>query len=429
MKIKIEKMNLQNVKIAHLKPLQGNLKFLPDDNYEKLKKSFQEKGLFVPMFVWHRGEKDFAIMDGHGREKFFKKECAEFVDENGKPTDEVPCVVIHADNLKDAKEKLLIITSQYQTITQEGLDGFGVDLDEGWVDDTVVFDALSGLDDDETGYEPTEQDDVVPENPPTICKTGDLWILGEHRLLCGDATKREDVERLMDGEKADMVFTSPPYAVGVDYGKYDDTIENLREMLPKLSKLFLELVVDGGFAVINFGDIASARVITKTIEPCEYPMALEYYPVFFGDGWLLWSRRVWCKPNPRVHSLQCISSNRAATDFEHIWTWKKKGEAIIKRVDGLSCYGWIDTTKEIGVEIGKNIHGAGMAVSIAVKMIEIHARKKKIVFEPFAGTGTTLIACEKLNRKCRMLEIDEKYCDVIISRWEDFTGNKATISK
>jgi DNA modification methylase len=253
---------------------------------------------------------------------------------------------------------------------------------------------------------------------------GQVWTLGEHRLVCGDCTDPAVVASVMQGERADCAFTSPPYAVGVDYGEYDDTIDNLRHLLPHLAAACWDAVCDGGFAVVNFGDIASGRDIAKVDEPCEYPMGIEYWPVFRGRGWLLWSRRVWCKPNPRVHSPWCIQSNRAATDWEHLWTWKKPGAAIVRRVDGelRSALGWYQSSLMHGVDVGKATHGAGMALGIAEWMLNVHSRSNAAVFEPFCGTGTTLIACERLARKCRAVELSPAYVAVTLQRWADMTG-------
>lgn len=249
-------------------------------------------------------------------------------------------------------------------------------------------------------------------------KRGDVWSVGRHRLMCGDSTSAEDVARLMDGKQADCVFTSPPYAVGVDYGEYEDTIASLRALLPAVSKRWLEVVVPGGFAVVNFGDIASGRNVAGSAEPCEYPMTLDYWPVFRADGWLLWSRRIWCKPNPRVHSPWCIQSNRAATDWEHLWTWRKPGEPILKRVDGemRSALGWIDTSLMHGVDVGKEVHGAGMALGIAQWMLLVHSRDGAIVHEPFVGTGTTVAAAEQLGRTCYGMELSPEFCAISLER-------------
>ncbi len=414
----MSEMKIKTAKIEDLNPAPYNPRVHPEKAISRLKASIERFGYTNPVLV-QKGTN--TIIAGHARVEAAKQ----------AGLDEVPVIYLDFDDVTAkayniADNRLAELTEWdfpklKDLITEIDTGAFDIEL-------TGFSEAeLKGIIDYDP-YPASDKDDAVPEvaEGEPITKTGDLYQLGRHRLLCGDSTKREDVERLMDGEKADCVFTSPPYAVGVDYGDtYKDTFDNLRNMLPVMSLTYKELVNDGGFVVINFGDIASAKAINQTEEPCEYPMAVEYFKPFRSDGWLLWSRRIWCKPNPRVHSLHCIGSNRAATDFEHIWTWKKLGDAIVKRVDNLSCYGWIDTTKETGVEVGKDIHGAGMAVSIAEKMIEIHSRKGNIVFEPFAGTGTTIIACEKKNRNCYAIEISPHYCDVIVKRWEDYTGQKA----
>jgi len=144
MKIKIGEMQIQNIDYRKLKPLQGNLKDLSKTNYSKLKKSFTEKGLFVPMFVWQE-EDVFWLLDGHGRERLFSKEKAVFVDSKGNETFEIPALIIQAKDLKDAEEKILLISSQFQRITQEGFDEFTFDLDASWLEDSINFDAFPYL--------------------------------------------------------------------------------------------------------------------------------------------------------------------------------------------------------------------------------------------------------------------------------------------
>lgn len=261
-----------------------------------------------------------------------------------------------------------------------------------------------------------------------VSQRGDLWELDGHRLLCGDSTSADDVAQLMNGELAECVFTSPPYAVGIDYGDtYTDSIENLRAMLPKLAALWIEHVVDGGFAVVNFGDIISGRVAAATDGICEYPMALEYWPAFRSAGWSLWSRRVWCKPVSKVAAPWCASSNRSATNFEHVWTWKRDGDPIVGRISQPfdSQTGWFDTTKLEGVDVGKEVHGAGMPTSCAVWMINVHSNRGAVVLEPFCGTGTTIVAAEQLARRCFAMEISPAYVDIAVLRWQRATGKVA----
>lgn len=263
-------------------------------------------------------------------------------------------------------------------------------------------------------------------------KPGDLWQLGAHRLICGDCTDAATVARVMGGEKADCVFTSPPYAVGIDYGEtYEDNIDNLRAMLPKLALIWHNVVCDGGFAVINFGDVLSGKSLADSDVVCEYPMALEYWPVFRGADWTLWSRRVWCKPGAAVGSSRhCIGTNRAASNFEHVWTWKRRGKPIIDDQisgDWPSQAGWFDTTHENKLGVGLKDHGAGMPPTVAERGVFWHSRSTAIVHEPFCGTGTTLIACERLSRKCRAIEIAPKYCAVALERWATMTGQTPTL--
>ena len=269
--------------------------------------------------------------------------------------------------------------------------------------------------------------DDVPQARVTSIVNGDCFALGVHRLLCGDSTDDAVVSHAVASGEVDCVFTSLPYGVGVDYASYDDTMVNLRALLPMVARIWRAVVTPGGFAVLNFGDIVSGRAHAGTVEPCEYPMALEYWPVFRAEGWHLWSRRVWCKPNSRVHSPWAMRSNRAASDWEHVWTWKSAGEAIVHRVNGAyqSANGWFDTTTEAGVDIGKDEHGAGMAVALPVRMISIHSRLNGLVLDPFCGTGTTLIACEQTSRRCAAIDIEPVYCQMTIDRWEAFTGGTA----
>ena len=142
MNIKIEGMELKKIDYRKLKPVQGNLKTLSETNYKKLKKSFHEKNLFVPMMVWNDNG-DYKILDGHGREKFFQNENVVSLDDKGCETYEIPCLVIEAKSLKDAKEKILILSSQYQTTTEEGFAEFTLDLDESWLAESINFNFLN----------------------------------------------------------------------------------------------------------------------------------------------------------------------------------------------------------------------------------------------------------------------------------------------
>jgi len=267
----------------------------------------------------------------------------------------------------------------------------------------------------------TDPDDVpeTPEDPTT--KPGDLWILGNHRLLCGDSTNPQHVERLMDGKKADICITSPPYGVNLSYKSYKDsfdkTLQLIRDVIPLIT------AHTKNYAVINFADIVPGSEIVGSDGPCQYLMGGNYFDAFRASGWVLWSQRIWKKPHGKVSAPWTRNSNRAAADWEHIYTFAAPKPSFNERCNG-SCFGVIDSANS-GESKVLDKHPGAFPIFVPETLIPIHSKQGAIVLEPFGGTGTTLIACERQNRHCRMMELDPAYVDVIVKRWEDFTGNTA----
>jgi DNA modification methylase len=406
------------VRLGDLKPWDQNPRMSSKAQARRLLQSFDKFGQVQTVAI----DPDCNVLDGHQRLSALLTIHGAGYELDARQA---------SRELSDAERRELVVSlhagavgswdwDRVSSWDASELQGWGMDKDllKAWNNDANNLKELLKSEAPTADAEP-QTDRAAELLEKWECKPGDLWSLGDHKLLIGDCTDSENIKRLFGDEKADCVFTSPPYAVGVDYGEtYEDTIDNLRAMLPKLSRLWLDVVTDGGFAVVNFGDIASGRNVANSDEPCEYPMALEYYPVFRADGWLLWSRRVWCKPNARVNSLWCIGSNRAATDWEHLWTFRKSGEAIVKRVDGeyRSSLGWFETNQDKqGVE-KKETHGAGMPILTAQKMVAIHSRENAVVFEPFLGTGTTMVAVENLGRKCYATEISPSFAALSLER-------------
>lgn len=387
-----------------------------DVHVDRMASMIREFGFRIPIVA----KSDGTIADGHLRYKAARK--------LGLAT--VPVAL--ADGLTDAQIKAFrLLANKSVSWAEWDEELLAIELSE--LRDLDFDLSLTGFDDlelDSLLAEKTEgltdPDDVpeVPEEPVTVA--GDVWVLGRHRLVCGDTTSQEMLAKALAGAKVDCVFTSPPYAVGVDYGTYEDTIDNLRGMLPHLAKLWHDAVLPGGFAVVNFSDIASAQKIAGSNEPCEYPMAVEYWPVFREAGWVLFTRRIWKKPHARVHSPWAIKSCRAASDWEHLWIWKKTGKPLKERGD-YSAFGVWDSADGRGVDVGKEAHGAGMPVNVATRAIETHSRPGQHVLEPFSGTGTTMLACELTGRACHGLEIEAAYVDIAIKRWLAFTGQHAVL--
>ena len=240
-----------------------------------------------------------------------------------------------------------------------------------------------GFSEDELDFpEPTQaegltDEDAVPEVEEPITKLGDLWLLGEHRLLCGDATISTDVDRLMDGEKADMVFTDPPYGIDAD-----------KMTMGTGAKDFHRGEWDNVKADINFILILAPKV-------CIW--GGNYYadilPV--NNHWLCWHKK---NDNLSFSEFELAWTNfgNNCRHLSHHWGAEKKKHVTMKPVE--VCI-W-----------GINQGGAA-----------------DIVLDLFLGSGSTLIACEKTNRKCYGMELDPHYCDVIVKRWEDFTGKKAKL--
>jgi DNA modification methylase len=251
------------------------------------------------------------------------------------------------------------------------------------------------------------EDDDVPEARTTKIKLGDLYQLGAHRLLCGDSTKKEDVERLMAGEKADMVFTDPPY--GVDYsGGIQFTDSGVKtEQRERIANDDIDLYDKCIPMMAEFCNGAIYTWFAGTKAKSIYNAIDEV-----GD---IHALLIWVK-NGGYGAMNANYKQK----HEPCLYWKPKGKNL----------NWVGNTTECTIwEIdkdGKNkLHPTQKPIALAEKGITNSSPREGIVMDLFGGSGSTLIACEKLNRKCRMMEIDCTYVDVIIRRWEAFTGQKA----
>tara|TARA_R100001440_G_scaffold24891_2_gene40387 strand:- start:47 stop:1252 length:1206 start_codon:yes stop_codon:yes gene_type:complete len=284
------------------------------------------------------------------------------------------------------EEKLKAILSD---LKDEDLAGLG------WSDEE-----LSDLIDYEPGSELHGDPDEVPEvQEDAITQEGDLWILGNHRLLCGDSTKEENVAVLMNGEKADMVFTDPPYGMDLDTDyskminkngqagkKHKKIVGDEKQFNPKSIFIFFKEVEE----IIMFGADYFCDLIPNR-----------------KDGsWLVWDKRVEEKYDKIFGS-----------SFELIWSRKKRKREILRH----EYCSW-GSRMEGKTEQGKP-HPTMKPTKLLVDII-LKTKSSKIV-DLFGGSGSTLIACEQTNRKCFMMELDPHYCDVIVRRWQLLTGKVA----
>ena len=409
--IKINCTGSAMMKLADLEVIQGKLKKLSPENEVKLRKRIENYGFDAPFFVWKK-----KILDGTQRKAVLLKMI-----EDGwtLPGGKVPVCDIKAKNLNDAKQRLLGYISQYGKIDSDGLDEFLKSIevpDIGTLDlpdfDFDKFDAVyinppsEGLTDD----------DAVPEPPKKAkTKTGDLYVLGNHRLLCGDSTKAEDVKRLMDGEKADMVMGDPPYNVRYTGGSsnkkeradsYGDkwTDEEYSKWLRKVLLCAQSESDDKAALCLWFSD-SKMRAVMDAIE---------------GAGWRMRNQIIWNKLKAHYGALGAQYKERK----EPMWYCHKKGKSPNWHGATNECTVW-----DCDQPHSNDLHPTMKPVELYERSIKNHTMQNNIILEIFSGSGTTLIAAEKLNRRCFGMEIDPVYCDVIVKRWEEFTGKKAKLQK
>ena len=281
-----------------------------------------------------------------------------------------------------------------------------------------------GLDPKELGIEEekkeAQEDDFDEEKDQVdaICQKGDIWLLGEHRLMCGDSTKADDFERLMDGQKADIAFTSPPYNAGsinqignestkTKYGEYDDN---------KTSGEYLDFLNTNVGLLLEHSDEVFYNIGLVSGNKKEIFMLINEYLNNFKDM-IYWEKNT---------AAPCIQSGVVNNLVEFIIAFGKNGSRKFQHAQFKQGTYWnvIKGNNASDNEYAK-IHKATFPVYLPTEIIKSFTPKNGSVIDCFGGTGTTLIAAEQLGRKCFMMEIDPHYCDVIIARWEKLTGQKA----
>jgi DNA modification methylase len=246
-------------------------------------------------------------------------------------------------------------------------------------------------------FDPLTDEDEIPEVVHPITRKGDIWLLGNHRLMCGDSTMIDDVEKLMNGEKADMVFTDPPY--GVDYkGINNDSRGGLEQLLFDAFSNMVSFLKNGASCYCFHSD--KCADIFHTV-----------YRQFFHFSSMI----IWVKP-----SLVMGQSDYQSKHEPCLYGWEKTGK-----------HSWFSDRKQTSVwEFGRDKtegHTTPKPVEMISLAINNSSMNGSLVMDFFLGSGSTLIACESTSRKCYGMELDEKYCDVIINRWQNFTGKKATL--
>ena len=413
--IKITCDGTDYVDFKSLVPLQGDLKTLSEENLGKLKKSIIKYGFTAPGFVWKSGKKKY-VMDMHQRIKALESLFAE-----GYTIPDVPIVYIQAKNKVEAKEKLLHISSQYGEFDRGSLDAFLLSINS----DAELLETLRLVDEemdmsffDEPSIE-TTGDDEIPEDVETITKLGDLWELGNHRLLCGDSTDKETVEKLMDGQKADMVFTSPPYNQNLDKFKPSGMQKENPAWVKKMANAYNDSMPEDNYQKwqICLLDMYYEYTIEKASFFYNHKIRYRNKKILSPMEWLLkskWNIRqeiIW----NRKGSITLNARMFMPCDERIYWMTKKdflfNDTTEIKSFSSVWDIPPKNEIKGVSAPFPNELPRRGIiACSI----------EGGIVIEPYCGSGTTLIACEKTNRICYGMELDTHYCDVIVQRYRNW---------
>lgn len=380
----MEELRIVYLRPEELTPYERNAKQHPPEQIEHIANSIREFGFRQPLVI----DADNVVVIGHGRLLAAKM----------LGLDKVPCT--RADDLTEAQIKALRLAdnktneSAWDFGTLDGeLKGLRLDFDMS----KFGFEIPGGVSDTEpTAY---EDDFDVGAAVEAKAKQGDIYQLGRHRLMCGDSTDAEAVEKLMDGAKANMVFTDPPYGinavsddgkVGADFGvaqkgEYkqiiaDDTTETAQKAYEVLSQICERLILWGGNYFLDF------------LPP--------------SDGWLIWDKR----------GESGIRNTFA--DGEMAWCSFHTPVRIYHQL-------WNGMIRE--GEHEKRVHPTQKPVKMLGEVLQDFSKDNDNIVDLFGGSGSTLIACEQLNRTCYMMELDPHYVDVIIARWEALTGEKAVL--
>ena len=388
---------LKTIKLSDIKPYENNPRH-NDNAVDAVKESIRQCEYIAPIIV----DEDMVILAGHTRHKALKslgKEEAE--------------VMIVAGLTEEQKRKYRLLDNKTNELAMWDIDLLEVELED------IDFEGYDfGFDIEQVDEVPQAvEDDYTEENAEPRVKLGDMWQLGDHRLICGDSTDPAVIERLMGGVQADIAFTSPPYNAGTTatetatgkttkYNGNDDSMSEA-EYTDFLNAFIHCAIAFCKYVFMNVQSIAGNKVALIDV--------LADNKEIYADT-IIWDKQ---------NGQPAMAHNVLNSVYEYVHIFSEKANRSIGTID---FRGTIDNILHLPPQRRNeyaNVHNATFSVEFASWFISRFA--KETVLDSFGGTGTTLIACEQLNRKCFMCELDEHYCDVIIDRWEQFTGKKAVL--
>ena len=388
---------LKLINIDELIPYANNARTHSKDQINKLRSSLREFGFINPILI----DKDYNIIAGHGRVMAAREEGIK----------EVPCVLV--EHLTEAQKKAYILADnklamdagwddEMLVLELENLKELDFDMDLTGFDAAEIDELFSNIHDKDVQDDDFDVDAALEEEP--ISKQGDIWLLGRHRLICGDSTKAEIYEKLMEGKKANLCVTDPPYNVNYTAGSENErTIKNdnmedkkFYEFLLTAFKNVLDALDDGAAAYVFHADTEG----------------LNFRKAFKDAGFHLANVCIWAK--------QSLVLGRSDYQWQHepiLYGWKPTGK-----------HRWYSDRKQTTIwnfdrPTKSELHPTMKPVPLVAYPIQNSSMSNCIVLEPFAGSGSTLIACEQTGRICYAVELDEKYADVIVKRYIEYVGS------
>lgn len=388
---------MQLVAVSKLVPYVNNARTHNAQQITKLRSSLREFGFINPVII----DREYNVIAGHGRILAAKEEGIE----------EVPCVFV--DYLTPAQKKAYILADNRMSMDAgwdeellrveiEALQAESFDVGLTGFDEKDIAELFAG----EGGDAQDDDFDVDEElQKPPVSKSGDMWLLGNHRLICGDSTKEETYAVLMVGKQANLVVTDPPY--NVNYEGSAGKIQNDNMENDKFYQFLLDAFRNMEKAM---ADDASIYVFHADTE------GLNFRKAFSDAGFYLSGTCIWKK--------QSLVLGRSPYQWQHepcLYGWKKKGR-----------HQWYSDRKQTTIwEFDKpkknGDHPTMKPIPLIAYLIKNSSMSNCIILDPFGGSGSTLIACEQLGRICHTIELDEKYCDVIVKRYIEQVGSADTV--
>ena len=401
----VEPSMVDMIPIGNIKPYKRNAKKHPQEQIEQIINSINAFGMNDPIGVW--GE-DNIIVEGHGRYLALKE-----MGESGL----VP--VIHLDNLTDEQRKAYALAHNKLTMnTDFDFDALSLEMNE-LSDFFDMSDFGFETDAEQEEQKPTEvTEDDFDETTVTesVCKRGQIWQLGDHRLMCGDSTSAEDVARLMNGEKADMVFTDPPYGVAI--GDKNATLNSVQKAGRCCTNIAGDTMTEEELYAMLKDAFVNARESCK--DDASYYVtspqggSLGLMMMMMRDAGLEVRHVLMWEKNSATFSL-----GRLDYDYQHepiFYTWTKSHHNYRKGENRTTVWKYDKPRK-------CDLHPTMKPVALVANAILDGTKEGDIVLDLFGGSGTTLMACEQTGRQCRMMELDLHYCSVILQRYINYKGS------